>query len=169
MRAIPGAVPPKAAVPRIVRELVSFVSARIPEENDSGSYEPDWATWKPSNLPEGVAAIDIDRPSYHSAAYWFMPRSGMVPDLAAELLQKRIGAKNAKLRQYNAAPTENWLVLVVEGSAPSSTFTLTKGALEYPYESAFQKTFLFNAFARSTFELTTVRPPKAAVNGRGHG
>ena len=156
---IPGAVPARIDIARVVSELVSFVSTRIPAENENASYEPDWRSWTPSTLPEAVARIDIGRPSYHTTTYWFMPRSGMVPDLSPELLQRSIDAKSAKLRRYSAPPPSNWLVLIVEGSAPSSTFTITPEALGHVYESAFHRTFLFDAFARRTHELTTGRPP----------
>lgn len=163
VRTIPGAVPARVDITRVVGELVSFVSTRVPTENESASYEPDWRSWEPLALPEGVARIDISRPSYHTTTYWFMPRSGMVPDLSSELLQKSIDAKNARLRRYSAAPPSNWLVLIVEGSAPSSTFTITPEAREHIYESAFQRTFLFDVFAGRTFELETKRSSETAA------
>src|SRR5687768_10065892 len=60
VRAIPGVVPEKGAVPELVRHLVGFVAARIPPMGGSANFERDWRTWALSPvLPEGVAAIDI--------------------------------------------------------------------------------------------------------------
>jgi hypothetical protein len=163
VRTIPGVVPQKSEVPRLVSQLVTFVSTRIPDVNENANYERVWSSLAPSTLPEGVAAIDLSRPSYHDTTYWFMPRSTMVPDLMPDLLQEKIDRKNSKLRRYTAAPKENWLVLVIEGSAPSSTFTITQGALEHSYRSEFKRTWLFDAFARRSVELRTFRPPEAAA------
>jgi hypothetical protein len=154
---IPGVAPEKSAVPRLVHELVSFVAARVPPQDASVRFEREWTGVASPTLPDGIAAVDILRPSYHDRAYWFMPRSGMVPDLSTSLLQSRISVKNRKFLKYSSPPTVNWLVLVVEGAAPSSVFTFAEDALEHNYESVFAKTFLFDAFSRRTFELRTSR------------
>lgn len=164
VRAVPSVAPEKGAVPALARQLVSFVAARVPPVGGAASFERDWRTWALSPiLPEGVAAIDILRPSYHDEAYWFMPRAGMVPDLSATLVQNRVSLKNERFRRYAAPPASNWLLLVVEGTAPSSTFTFVPEALEHTYESVFSKTFLFDAFSRRAFALRTSHPSGPAA------
>ena len=119
IRSVPGAAPDKSTVPHVVRELVDFVATRIPPQDASVSVEREWTDLATSpTLPEEISAVDILRPSYHERAYWFMARSGIVPDLSASLLQSRISVKNRKLLSYSSPPTVNWLVLVVEGAAP---------------------------------------------------
>jgi hypothetical protein len=130
VRSLSRVIPEKAAVPDLVRELVNFAASRLPPPDGSASFERDWTSWpRSTTLPHGVAAVEIRRRSHQDQANWFMPRAGMVPDLSVRLLQKRIGVKNARFAKYSSPPSENWLLIIAEGTFPSSTLTFVPDAI----------------------------------------
>lgn len=150
---LPRSAPKKAEIPRLAEALVQLVEARLPDLGGIVSIDREWG--RSNVVPNGVSGITICRPPRATSSAWFVPQSGMVPDLSADTVQTRITSKNQRLARYTSRPPRNWLLLVAEGFGASSTFTFTEEALEHVYESSFERTYLLEAFSRRLERLKT--------------
>lgn len=91
----PRAAPTKSRVPRLVSELVELVERNVPMPGSVFTWTRDWHA--PHDYLEGLVGVSIRQSVRERESHWFVPSSGMVPDLSSSLLQARIAAKNAKL------------------------------------------------------------------------
>lgn len=107
-------------------------------------------------FPRAIEAIWIHNvPEW--GALWSVARSTTVPDLTAEVVQGEIDGKEAKLESYREACDEVWLLLVVEGSAPSSHWSFERFPDDHAFATSFDRVFLYQQFKAEVRELS-LRP-----------
>ena len=100
---------------------------------------------RPDPLPEQLTFMHILAVSAPSMAHWWAPRAGWVAPLITGLLQPSVDEKAKKLAQYRQVVQENWLLLAIEGRAPSQFFEPSE---EIPaVSSPFDRTYLVSLFA----------------------
>lgn len=104
-------------------------------------------------FPRAVESIWIDHvPEW--GALWSVGRSTMVPDLPPYVVQGEIDGKEAKIESYRQACDEVWLLLVVEGFAPSSHWRLERFPTDHVFETSFNRVFLYHQFNAEVRELS---------------
>ena len=137
----------------IAETTVAVVSAHIPPVGEDWRLEA-WR-FQVSNQPSprGVEAIWIHHvPGW--GALWSVARSTTVPDLTAHVVQRKIDGKESKLESYRLACDTVWLLLVVEGFAPSSHWSLERFPTDHPFDTSFDRVFLYHQFSAEIRELT---------------
>ena len=103
-------------------------------------------------FPRAVEAIWVhNMPEW--GALWSVARSTTVPDLDPETIQQHIDRKELKIDSYRAMCPEVWLLLVVEGFAPSSHWRLEQLPPDHLFEFSFDRVFLYHQFGAETQEL----------------
>jgi hypothetical protein len=109
----------------IAEATAAVVSAHTPPIGSDGRLESWRFKVADQPFPRAVEAIWI-RNVPEWGPLWSVARSTMVPDLTSQVIQGHIDGKEAKLESYRQACDEVWLLLVVEGFAPSSHWSLER-------------------------------------------
>lgn len=94
---------------------------------------------------------------YHRKAWhgplWQVPRTSALPQLTLEFIQDRVREKEKRLPVYRRRCDEAWLLLVVEGFAPSGTWDLQMIEYDQPILTSFDRLFLYDQFRANPREL----------------
>lgn len=109
-------------------------------------------------LPTEIWAVIINRYPGFKEMFWGAARSGVVPDLEPDYLDEIIRNKETRRQKYLKRCSHIWLLIVEDGSAPSSYFTITDSAISRTYKSGFDRVFLFNNFDCKVIELKLDSP-----------
>lgn len=145
----------KEAVRTLARQLASVVEKNIPADSLPARVEQ---TWEPgSQLPRTFSSVLVSR-STTSKSFWWPAMSGFQPEVPPEYVANRIADKNRKYRDYRANCDEVWLLVVVDGSRPSSFFEVSGSALTRAYESLFERTYLLDFQNERASRLHTSSP-----------
>jgi hypothetical protein len=135
---------------QLSRQIADFVCNNIPLPEAYQSFHPEHGD---STLPNHVHAITIGRFSVLTKHDFNVPSADWAQkDFSAEI-QQAINSKNPKLIHYNDSCAEHWLLIVSEGSGPSSFFDLSGGTRDVVFESRFDRNFFMEAFFRVYWEL----------------
>jgi hypothetical protein len=112
----------------------------------------------PKWLPLEISGIFVNHLARGSKSLWDVGRGGGVPDLTSNMIEERISKKEFLLEKYRAnGCTEVWLLLVIDGFAPSSNFCLPEDISNKVFRSQFDQVFLFRNFTREIVTLSTKR------------
>jgi len=96
-------------------------------------------------LPEQLTFMHVLAVPGPTMANWSTPRAGWVAPLKSAFLQPYVDEKARKFTQYRQAVDEVWLLLAIEGRAPSQLFEPSN---EVPgVISPFDRTYLLSLFA----------------------
>jgi hypothetical protein len=143
----------RSNVDALAEELAGIVEDNIPPKNESADLKQSWGPYP--SLPRQFYALTILRYGGPDAPFWFPPMSGSEPELPTSLVEERIEDKNAKISDYRSRCDVVWLLIVVDGSRPSTFFDVSGEALDKTYESYFDRTYLFNFQNDEAYQLTT--------------
>lgn len=86
-------------------------------------------------------------------ASWYPNRGGGYGEADVARVQETIDRKSQKLDKYRAKCVRVWLVIVVDGFAPSSFMDLSGAAIGHTYWSPFDRVFYFESFDRRVVRL----------------
>jgi hypothetical protein len=101
-------------------------------------------------LPHQLEFMHVLALPHASMSPWVSPRAGWISPLTSDVLQPFIDRKAAKIHEYRQSMTDVWLLLAIEGNAPSQFF---EPAEETPAVlSPVERTYLLSLFA-GTVEL----------------
>lgn len=140
-------------VEELAEDLAEIVEHNLPEKNSSVELKQSWSPDDP--LPRQFSVIQILR--YGDVQQpWFPPMAGAEPEVPTSYIQERIQDKNTKITEYRDRCDHIWLLLVVDGSRPSTFFDIAGEALDNVYESRFDQTYLFDFQRKQVHELKTV-------------
>jgi hypothetical protein len=140
----------------VASKLAELVLASCPAIGDDVKLENEYDDL--DAFPEEITRIRIQRSPYRSRAHWSAPRAAFIPRLNVELLQERIDEKNKRAAVYRKRTPEIWLVVIYNLSLSlASSFERCGEAFTQTYRSDFDRTFMLDAFGRSSVELTTIR------------
>lgn len=84
---------------------------------------------------------------------WWAPQGALIAPLTEPTLQARIDEKAKKLNDYRAVAAEVWLLLAIEGLAPSQLFDLNATIRSDALRSPFNRTFLISVVNSQCTEL----------------
>jgi len=102
--------------------------------------------------PEQLVFMNVLAVPDPAMAHWGAPRAGWVAPLSADFLQPYVDEKSRKFAQYRRVSEEVWLLLAIEGKAPSQLF---EPSGEIPVvTSPFDRTYLLSIFP-GTVQLLT--------------
>ena len=139
----------------VPQELAEIVAQFVPPVGSDHRLDAWRFRAKGRNFPHAVKSIWINhRPEWGSPA-WNVPRSTIVPELSVDTVQQHISGKEEKISVYRQRCSRIWLLLVVEGFAPSSHWGIDRFPFEHAFEFSFDKVFLYHQFAAETWELAS--------------
>jgi hypothetical protein len=137
---------------QLSKEIADFVCNNIPLPASYHTFHPQDSD---STFPNHIHAITIGRFSVLTKHHFNVPSADWAQkDFSAEI-QQAIDSKNQKRIHYNDSCSEHWLLIVSDGSGPSSFFDLSGGTREAMFESQFDRNFFMEAFSRIYWELKT--------------
>lgn len=121
-----------------------------------------------SAFPDAVTNLSLRVPLRNDIEFWTVARNSMVPRLTPEYLQEPIDRKNKKIGNYQGNYAQMWLLLVSQGSEPSSHFDLEFSceAIEHTYKSHFDRVFLMESFSGTIIPLK-ITPIQLPPEGEG--
>ena len=132
--------------------LVDLVTSHLPEQNGCILIEcpsPDW-----EKLPEEITAVRIARFDGLSGNHWNFSRGGYLQEATVNQLHTLITEKEQKLPTYRfACPAGVWLLIVADGSQPSSLIEPNAAMTTFQFETAFDRVFFFQYFEGTSNEL----------------
>jgi hypothetical protein len=140
-------------VDSLAEQLADIVEDNLPPKGESADLKQSWSA--ADRLPRQFYAVRILRYGGPDAQFWFPPMSGFEPELPVSLVKERIEAKNAKRSDYRSRCDAVWLLIVVDGSRPSTFFDVSGQALRETYDSSFDRTYLFDFQKREAHQLAT--------------
>jgi hypothetical protein len=76
----------------------------------------------------------------------YVPSAGWAQKNFSVEIQQAIDSKNQKRIYYSDSYTEHWLLIISEGTGPSSFFDLSGVTREVLFESRFDRNFFMEAF-----------------------
>lgn len=135
----------------IAASLNRLVCSYMPDVGESFDLE-GWRFVSRGFTPS-IVMIFIDRLNNSGEMLWGVGRGGVVPDLPSDSIRKSIQDKESKIGRYLDKCSRIWLLLVEDGFAPSSYFDISEEVKKDPYESKFDRIFLFRNFSREVIEL----------------
>ena len=132
--------------------LVDLVASHLPEQERSVLITfpaPDW-----EKLPAEIAAVRIARFDGLSRNHWDFFRGAYLQEVTVKQLHTLSTEKEQKLPTYRCAcPAGVWLLIVADGSQPSSLIELNPAMTAYQFETAFDRVFFFQYFDGTSIEL----------------
>ncbi|HWN08618.1 MAG TPA: hypothetical protein VNO50_04990 [Pyrinomonadaceae bacterium] len=146
----------KARRSQVASNLADLVLANCPDIGDEVKLENNYDDL--DVFPEEITRIRIQRSPYRSRSLWTAPHAAFIPSMDVGILQERIDEKNKRAAVYRKRTSEIWLVVIYNLSLSlASSFERCSEAFQQTYRSDFDRTFMLDAFGRSSVELTTVR------------
>lgn len=133
-------------------KIADFVCSNIPKPDSYHSFDHLYGN---RILPEHIHAITIGRFSVLTRHHFNVPTAGRVQKEFASDLQRIIDSKNRKRLRYTDDCDEHWLLIVSEGSSPSSFFECNGETQNAIFKSNFNRSFFMEAFAKTFWELKT--------------
>ena len=117
--------------------------------------------WKPSYkdnaLPPCITFMHILAVPSETMAHWHAPQAGWVAPLSEQVLQTCVDEKAAKLTKYRSAAPEIWLLLAVEGRAPSQFFDRRPDIRPDAIRSPFDRTYLLSLIEGTVQEVGVLK------------
>lgn len=143
----------------IAEATAAVVSAHTPPVGSEWRLESWRFQVADQPFPRALEAIWIHNvPKW--GPLWSVARSTLVPDLTVQVVQERITEKEAKLGSYRKACDEVWLLLVVEGFAPSSHWSFERFPVSHTFDTSFDRLFLYHQFGAEVRELNHRSVPR---------
>ena len=134
------------------KKIADFICQNIPQLDTYHSFHP---IFDDPTFPEHIHAITIGRFSVLTNHHFNVPTAGWVKKEFSVELQNAIDLKNKKLFQYNNNCTEHWLLIISEGSSPSTFFESSGDTRNNVFKSDFDRTFYMETFSRIFWEVKT--------------
>lgn len=141
-------------VEAFAEELVSAVERSLPAPSTYRIIHCDWDNY--DWFPNSLSYFAIARLPTYSQSYWHVSDADFLPVLTPKELQTVISQKNEA--DYSIKDGSSWLVIVADGTRPSSSFEIRAVMLDAVYESRFDRTFLFDPMGDHLFQLKTRKP-----------
>jgi hypothetical protein len=123
--------------------LANFILALDPSPDQYIAWHPPSLN---NPLPSEVHYLHILAVPSWNMAHWYVPSSGWVAPLTAEILQASIDEKSNKLEQYRLAAPESWLLVAIEGWSASQLFDRLSEVRPEALQSPFDRTYFLSAF-----------------------
>jgi hypothetical protein len=95
-------------------------------------------------LPEQLTFMHVLAVPTWTMGHWWAPKAGWVAPLITDFLQPSVDEKAKKIAQYRQAADEAWLLLAIEGRAPSQFFEPSETLPTV--SSPFDRTYLLSLF-----------------------
>jgi hypothetical protein len=141
---------------RSVRKLITdhlckVVCANIPVPGQRISIDP--CEVPPPDIPEGIDLLQVDRLLEYTLNFWTSSRAAFVPEITPLDIQGVINLKSQKRRKYSSTFDQLWLLIVGEGTAPSSHGNPSDEMVSHAYHGQFDKVFLASFMPPRIIEL----------------
>jgi hypothetical protein len=107
-------------------------------------------------FPVEVASVRIANFSSLKRNHWSVGEAGWVQEDFVGELQKAIDEKHSELSEYLSRCSTCWLLIVADGSGPSSFFDPSDNTKRHTYSSRFPRTYFVEAFDGRIIQLSTV-------------
>lgn len=130
--------------------IADFVCNNIPKLDTHITFENRFMN---RSLPDHIHAITIGRFNVLTKSHFNAPSAGRAQREFSTVLQQAIDLKNSKLIHYHRNCDEYWLLIICEGSNPSSFFECDGATRDAIYKSNFDRSFFMEAFSKYWWEL----------------
>jgi hypothetical protein len=137
----------------IEAELGSHIKADVPIQIHNWEYNRRF----PNGLPAGFQLLYFDYVSKPGFECWGVAHGTVVPLLRQDHIQAKIDNKEKRLAGYRANCQQVWLLIVADGSTPSTRFDFPADVRTIPYKSHFDRAFLMESFSNLIVNLSLTR------------
>jgi hypothetical protein len=124
----------------LAQTLVAAVVKNMPPVDSWLEIEQDGEPSCP--LPAAIDSLKIERFSFDMTNNWSSPRAAFVHGCSADEIQAIISKKNSRFLNYDGLCKRLWLLIAIEGTAPSSWCELPAETRSHEYVSVFEHVFL---------------------------
>ncbi len=85
--------------------------------------------------------------------FWAVPMGGFIPEITSKIIINRIIEKESKISSYLEFCDEIWLLIVIDGHTPSSSWSIPLPVIENIYSMDFDHVYLFENFENNYYKL----------------
>lgn len=139
----------------ISKALAAVVACNVPEFGTL--CDLDWSSL-PEPLKMVVDHVRIDRLIDYTASDWRVSGSGWFPDADPGHFRTAIAKKELNFDEYIKFCDPVWLLIVSEGSGPSSWCEIPEKTLQASYTTRFGRVFFLGSHPRVVVELAVQHP-----------
>jgi len=145
----------KGNIESAAKELASLILDNIPEHGtvELQETEDNYEQW-----PATLSRVSIARYDVLTKTTFCPTDGGFVPKLEPGLVQSVIDKKDLRCSDYRKRCEELWLLVVADGFACSSWFTVEPDIITHAFVASFDRVFLFQNFEKKVFELRVDQP-----------
>jgi hypothetical protein len=140
-------------VPERAAKLGDMVLMQVDRAKPMAVVVENWANRL--RYPAGVRQITVSRAKTLPGSLWTTAECGTVSDITPVEIETILARKNRKYFGYDLTLDAMWLLIVANGAHLSSSGTISDTLLAHPYESMFDRIFLFQFFEGDVWELRT--------------
>ena len=140
----------KSIVSGLAVKLARIVSDRNITLGEGADLENEYEDT--DYFPEEIHSIRISRYAGLTKGFWKVTTAAFIPKLSSEEIQQTLNKKNVLCPSYRKKCQEVWLV-IVHGSALSSTFEMANDARAHKYKSNFDRVFMCDLFSQVSIGL----------------
>lgn len=134
----------------LASELANLIQHCLPAPDSWVHFDNNFEN---DSIPEEISYLSIARIENLMKNHWSVSGAGWVQEDFVIELQKKIDEKNSRLSNYLKNCSRCWLLIVAEGTGPSSFFDLNENTARHCYNSFFERTFFMEAFTHKVTEL----------------
>ena len=156
-------VSPKRAR-ELAKPVAELVASYLPEEGDYVFVRYPLVAW--STLPSEISSIRIARLDGCLNNSWHSNRAHYPPTLSAGDVALAVNRKETLVQEYRKACDELWLLLVVDGFAPSGDFLRDPEIPNHRFQSSFDELFLLEHFDSRVTRLHRAERDRPPNHGR---
>ncbi|MBK6732976.1 MAG: hypothetical protein IPG61_02580 [bacterium] len=138
-------------VAQISRMLIALVTREPIGPGDHREFSAE-ANWGP-DWPEEVDSVSVVYLGDEGGPQWHFSGAFWVGKTTHDLVQSALDAKEARCRSLLSDSSEQWIVLVCDGSVESSALEVHDDLAREPYRSSFGRAFVLDFTGKRFVEL----------------
>lgn len=145
----------KSEVEPLANALFSIVVRNLPGPNSSREEQYDWTNR--SYFPEVLHTVSVHRLDAITKSFFSCPGATWVGDLTPADVARALSSKESKYAAYRRQCEEAWLVINADLGSMSTWFEVDERSLLTPYQTNFDRLFVYLHFSAKVIELPTCR------------
>jgi hypothetical protein len=141
----------KARRSELAKDLCRLISEHVPLVNERSYLRSRFRDRV--DLPKEIISIRIARFGQLSKHHCHFSLAGFMPELTEAEIRAVVSEKETRISSYQESCSEVWLLIVVDGGAPSSFFDIPNSIADIKLSTAFDRVFIFEYFSGKSWEV----------------
>jgi hypothetical protein len=145
----------KSDVEPLAAALCDIVARNVPGPNSTREEQYVWTNR--SYFPEVLNSVSVHRLDVITKSFFSCPGTIWVDNLTPTDVERSLALKESKYAAYRRQCDEAWLVINADLGSMSTWFEVDERRLSIPYQTKFDRLFVYLHFSAKVIELPTRR------------